>query len=108
MVQRWIRLAWTADLSGEAKRLSVPVLVVLAERSWAPDESWPQAAAALGLAGVPHLEATRLADCGHFVMLDRPADLARLIERFAADPGGRAVAMLGAGHPPSRSPEGSP
>src|SRR5262245_41509105 len=33
MVQRWIRLAWTADLSPRARALAMPVLVVLAERS---------------------------------------------------------------------------
>jgi len=41
MVQRWIRLAWSADLSEATTRLTVPVLVVLAERSWAHDEAWP-------------------------------------------------------------------
>ncbi len=92
MVQRWIRLAWSADLSGATTRLTVPVLVVLAERSWAHDEPWSRVAQALGLVGVPHLEAARLSDCGHFIMLDRPAELARLIERFAAGPAGEPVA----------------
>jgi 3-oxoadipate enol-lactonase len=92
MVQRWIRLAWSADLSVEAKRLAVPVLVVLAERSWSSDEPWPEVAGALGLAGVPRLQAARLPDCGHFIMLDRPDELAALIESFAADPGGYATA----------------
>lgn len=87
MVQRWIRLAWSADLSGATTRLTVPVLVVLAERSWAHDEPWSAVADELGLTGVPRLEAARLDGCGHFVMLDRPAELARLIERFAALPG---------------------
>ena len=86
MVQRWIRLAWTADLSQQARRLMVPVLVVLAERSLAADEPWPAVAESLGLAGVPDLRAARLADCGHFIMLDRPVELAALIERFAAEP----------------------
>ena len=92
MVQRWIRLAWSADLSSEARRITVPVLAVLADRSWEPGEAWGDAASALGLAGVPRLEAARLEDCGHFLMLDRPAELAELIEAFAADPGGRALA----------------
>jgi len=92
MVQRWIRLAWSADLSVEAKRLAVPVLVVLAERSWTSEETWPEVAGALGLAGVPRLQATRLPDCGHFIMLDHPDELAALIESFAADPGGFAIA----------------
>jgi len=92
MVQRWIRLAWSADLSREAKRLTVPVLVVLAERSWALDEPWPEVAQALGLAGVPRLSPARLPGCGHFVMLDRPDELADLIGSFAADPEGHALA----------------
>ena len=86
MMKRWIRLAWTADLSGEASRLTVPVLLVLAPRSWDPGETWPEVAGALGVERVPQLKVTRLEDCGHFVMLDHPAELARLIARFAANP----------------------
>lgn len=92
MVQRWIRLAWSADLSAPAARLTVPVLVVLAERSWAHEEPWSDVAAALGLSSVPRLEAARLDSCGHFVMLDRPAELAALIADFAAGPDRHAVA----------------
>jgi pimeloyl-[acyl-carrier protein] methyl ester esterase len=93
MVQRWIRLAWTADLTEQARHLNVPVLAVLAERSWAADEPWDAVAAALGYAGVPRMRATRVADCGHFVMLDHPVELAALIQGFAADPEGLKVAM---------------
>jgi 3-oxoadipate enol-lactonase len=92
MVRRWIRLAWTADLSGRARRLHMPVLVVLAERSWAPDEPWPEVAEALGLTGITRLTAVRIADCGHFVMLDQPDELATLIESFAANPAGAIAA----------------
>jgi pimeloyl-ACP methyl ester carboxylesterase len=92
MVRRWIRLAWTADLSQAAGRLSAPALAVLAERSWGHDEPWPDVAEALGLAGVPRLRPVRITGCGHFVMLDRPAELAALIERFAAEPAEGAVA----------------
>lgn len=84
-VKPWIRLAWTADLSRQAARLRVPVLAVLAPRSWGAGEPWSAAATALGYARVPHLRAVRLDGCGHFVMLDRPAELARLIERFATE-----------------------
>ena len=93
MVQRWIRLAWTADLSEQAARLSMPVLLVLAERSWAAGEPWATVAEALGCGGVARLRATRLVGCGHFVMLDRPAELSALIESFAADPEGLRIAM---------------
>lgn len=92
MVQRWIRLAWTADLSGEARRIPVPVLAVLAERSWGPEERWGDVADALGLASVPRLRAVRLEGCGHFVMLDRPRELASLIDGFARDPSAREIA----------------
>jgi len=92
MVQRWIRLAWTADLSGRARTLRVPVLAVLAERSWGEGEEWVEVARTLGLDGVPRLHAARLTGCGHFVMLDRPREMAALIETFAEDPAGRAIA----------------
>jgi pimeloyl-ACP methyl ester carboxylesterase len=92
MVQRWIRLAWTADLSGDAARLTSPVLAVLAERSWGMDERWDDVSQALGLSAVPHLRAARISGAGHFVMLDRPRELAALIDGFAADPAERTVA----------------
>jgi pimeloyl-ACP methyl ester carboxylesterase len=93
VVKRWVRLAWTADLSDQAARIQVPTLAVLAERSWAAGEPWSAVAAALGYAGMPRLRATRIADCGHFVMLDHPAELAALIEGFAAAPEGLTIAM---------------
>ena len=86
MVQRWIRLAWTADLTETAAHIAVPVLAVLAPRSWDDGETRAQVAKDLGYDRVPQLEIVRLADCGHFVMLDHPADLARLIDQFAAHP----------------------
>lgn len=92
VVKRWIRLAWTADLSPSIARLDVPVLAVLAHRSWPTDEPWETVASELGYTGLPRLRATRIADCGHFVMLDRPAELASLINGFAADPDGMKIA----------------
>jgi pimeloyl-ACP methyl ester carboxylesterase len=86
MIKRWIRLAWTSDLSVQAAELRVPVLVVLAPRSWDAAESWDHVSKALGYERVPHLHAERLDRCGHFVMLDRPRGLARLIAGFAANP----------------------
>jgi pimeloyl-[acyl-carrier protein] methyl ester esterase len=93
MVKRWIRLALTADLSGRIARLRCPLLVVLAPRSWHKGEPWVEAAAALGYGAAPRERAVRLDGCGHFVMLDRPDDLARLIERFAAAPQGGPVVL---------------
>jgi pimeloyl-ACP methyl ester carboxylesterase len=92
MVKPWIRLAWTADLSRRVSRINVPVLAVLAERSWPKNESWDTEARALGYLDMTRLRATRIADCGHFVMLDRPVELAALIQGFAADPEGVKIA----------------
>lgn len=93
MVRQWVRVALTADLSQRATSLMPPLLVVLAPRSWPHGEPWSATADALGYVGVPHVEPLRLEDCGHFVMLDRPADLARAIERFAAAPEGAPLAL---------------
>lgn len=93
MMRRWIRLAWTTDLSGTARGIHVPVLAVLSDRSWTTGEPWRDAAAALGYAGIPRLRGARLAGTGHFVMLDRPGDLAALLRGFAADPGGERTAV---------------
>jgi pimeloyl-ACP methyl ester carboxylesterase len=92
MVKPWIRLALTSDLSGRAKAFTVPMLVVLAARSWPAGEPWSTTAAALGYAGVPRLHSARIDDAGHFVMLDHPDVLARLIEGFAAHPEPELVA----------------
>lgn len=92
MVKPWIRLAWTADLSRQVSRIDVPVLAVLAERSWPKDESWDSEARVLGYLDMRRLRATRIADCGHFVMLDHPVELAALIQSFAADPDGVKIA----------------
>ncbi len=93
MVKPWVRLALSTDLSRAAVRLDLPVLAVLAPRSWPQGEPWPLTAAALGYASAPRLRAERVPDAGHFVMLDQPEALARLIERFAADPAGTLVAV---------------
>lgn len=87
-IKRWIRLALTADLSQAAAGLNVPVLAILAERSWPKDEPWEVTAQALGYTRVPNIRAVRVRGCGHFLMLDRPREVARVIERFAA-PAGR-------------------
>lgn len=86
VIKPWIRLAASADLSRAGGRCQVPVLVVLAERSWGRRESWDEVARGLGYDALPNLRAVRLDGCGHFVMLDRPQALAEAIERFARPP----------------------
>ena len=93
VVKPWIRVAFAADLSARMARLQCPLLVVLAPRSWPKGEPWVETAAALGFGAVPRVRAVRVDDCGHFVMLDRPDELARLIGRFAAAPGGGPVVL---------------
>jgi pimeloyl-ACP methyl ester carboxylesterase len=86
MVRRWIRLAWTADLSADAIQIESPVLAVLSNRSWGTEESWTDVARALGYQRIPSLRAMRIADTGHFLMLDEPRALASAIERFTRRP----------------------
>ena len=92
-VKRWIRAALTTDLSARASALATPTLAVLAPHSWGLDEPWAEVEAALGYARAPRLQGARIADCGHFVMLDRPVELARLIERFADETSSGPVAF---------------
>lgn len=82
-MRAWVQIAVNTDLSERVRALHVPVLVVLSDRSWPKDELWPACADSLGYAGVAHAEPLRLADTGHFVMLDRPGALAGAIRRFA-------------------------
>lgn len=87
MMKPWIRLALTTDLSLAAADLSVPVTAVLSDRSWPKDEPWPVTAKALGYERIPQVQPVRMEGCGHFVMLDRPLDVARAIERAAGGEG---------------------
>ena len=84
-LRAWIPVALTTDLTNEAAGLAMPVLAVLAPRSWEADETWEHAAKALGYARVPRLRGMRIENCGHFVMLDRPRRLAEAIRRFSSN-----------------------
>ena len=92
-MRQWVRLAITTDLSGRAGALHMPVLAVMAERSWPKDWSWTAARDALGYTNIPNLTPLRLEHCGHFVMLDQPKALAEAIEKFADEGAGKAVAV---------------
>jgi len=83
MMKPWIRLALRADLSADAAGLHMPIVAVLADRSWPRDEPWSVTARALGYERVPRVEAVRIENCGHFAMLDRPSEVARIIARAA-------------------------
>jgi pimeloyl-ACP methyl ester carboxylesterase len=93
VVKPWIRLALATDLSARMARLQCPLLVVLAPRSWPRGEPWVETAAVLGYGAVPRVRAVRMDDCGRFVMLDRPDELARVIGRFADAPSGGPVVL---------------
>jgi len=93
MIKTWVRLALTADLSNAAAQLEMPVLAVLAARSWPEGEAWAATSEALGYSLIPRARGERVQNCGHFVMLDQPVTVARLIERFAADPAGSLLAL---------------
>jgi len=81
-----------ADLSSQMRKLQPLMLAVLAPHSWEPKETWAQVSRALGYEQVPRVKAVRLERCGHFVMLDRPDVLAKIIEQFATDPEAEPVA----------------
>jgi pimeloyl-ACP methyl ester carboxylesterase len=83
-MRAWIPIALTTDLSTEAAALAMPVLAVLAPRSWGADETWEHAANALGYSRIRTLRGMRIENCGHFVMLDRPRRLAEAIRRFSS------------------------
>jgi pimeloyl-ACP methyl ester carboxylesterase len=92
-MKQWIRLALTADFAQRAAGLVMPVLAVMAPHTWPLDESWAQTARATGYDHVPELHPARIEHCGHFVMLDQPRELARLIARFASRTEAAPVAL---------------
>lgn len=92
-LKRWIRLALTTDLSYATARLKMPMLAVLAERSWPIGEAWEDTGFQLGYLQVPRLVRVRIQDSGHFVMIDHPEALADAIERFLAHPDGEPLAL---------------
>jgi 3-oxoadipate enol-lactonase/4-carboxymuconolactone decarboxylase len=91
-MRAWIPVALGADLSNEVAALRMPVLAVLAARSWEHGEPWVRAARILGYARIANLRGQRIDGCGHFVMLDQPRELAAAVRRFAAS-GGTTVAL---------------
>jgi pimeloyl-ACP methyl ester carboxylesterase len=91
-VTPWIHLALRVNLSERMSHLRAPLLAVLSDRSWEPGETWSHASAALGYDRAPAVEPVRFERCGHFLMLDQPERLARLIARFAARPDSQPVA----------------
>lgn len=82
-MRAWVRIATGTDMAGRVRELRVPLLVVLSDRSWPTDELWPACADSLGYTGLPQAQPLRFEGAGHFVMLDRPHDLAAAIRRFA-------------------------
>jgi pimeloyl-ACP methyl ester carboxylesterase len=93
VMRAWIEMSLRNDLSDAAGALWMPVLAVLSDRSWADTESWADVAAALGYTEVPRIRGARVKDSGHFVMLDHPEQVAKLIARFARHPAGDPVAL---------------
>jgi pimeloyl-ACP methyl ester carboxylesterase len=82
-MELWIRLAVTGNLARDGDRLRMPVFAVVTDRTWPPGDPWPATADTLGYARIPNLAARRIADSGHFVMLDQPDSLAAAIAAFA-------------------------
>jgi pimeloyl-ACP methyl ester carboxylesterase len=93
LMRPWIRLAITTDLSPRGAEIRVPVLAVMAERSWPAGETWPAVRDEMGYGSIANLTPLKLEGCGHFVMLDKPTELAAAIARFADQVPAGAVAV---------------
>ncbi len=93
MIKPWLRLELFADVSLRMRHLLPPLLAVFGERSWPQEREWGATAQALGYAQAPNVKTARIEGCGHFVMLDHPRELARIIEHFAKESGRAAVAV---------------
>jgi 3-oxoadipate enol-lactonase len=66
------------------QRLRVPVLYVIAEE----DAAWPPAILELAAAATPSARVARVAQAGHSVYFERPAEFNRLVDGFLADTAG--------------------
>jgi len=84
-IKPWLRLELFADVSLRMRHLRPPLLAIFSERLWPREQSWEAAAQPLGYSEVPSPRTARIEDCGHFLMLDRPEEIARLIRHFADD-----------------------
>jgi pimeloyl-ACP methyl ester carboxylesterase len=93
MIKPWLRLEMFADVSLRMRHLLPPLLAVFGEHSWPQQQEWGATAQALGYADAPNVKPVRIEDSGHFIMLDHPRELARIIERFARESGRAAVAV---------------
>ena len=95
VMKAWIHVALNTDLSQQVSALKVPTTAVFSDRTWPNDETWADNAKDLGLQRIPKLNPVRIAGCGHFVMLDRPDELARVIAH-AAESASEPVAVAAA------------
>ena len=86
VLKPWLRLELFADISLRMRHLKAPLLAIMSERMWPQDRSWEAVASPLGYSNAPNAKAVRLERAGRFLMLDRPDELSRLIERFSEDP----------------------
>ena len=93
VVKPWMRLDLLADVSLRMRHLLPPLLAVVGEHTWRKDKPWTSVARTLGYSHARGVIPARIEGCGHFIMLDRPRELARIIERFAADPTHEPIAV---------------
>jgi pimeloyl-ACP methyl ester carboxylesterase len=84
-MRQWIDVAVTADLTREASGLtrcpcSRRCRRARGRRTRRGRTLRPRSV----ITGIPHLTMVRFEDCGHFLMLDRPRELASVVRRFCA------------------------
>lgn len=84
----YLRELLYADPSQAAKGLATPVLFVGSGKRWSEKQDWAAVARERGLHLARRATGVRIADAGHFVMIDQPDTLAARVGAFA----GAAVA----------------
>jgi pimeloyl-ACP methyl ester carboxylesterase len=88
----WLSLGLIADVSLRMRHLRPPLLAIFSQRLWPVERTWPEVAEPLGYPVTPNARSARVEGTGHFLMLDRPEEIARLIQHFAEDSSRGAVA----------------
>ena len=89
----WLRLSLLAEVSLRMRHLKPPLLAIFSDRMWPVERTWSEVAEPLGYPATPGTRPVRIEGTGHFLMLDRPEEIARIIQHFAEDSSRGPVAV---------------
>ena len=79
----YFRDAWRVDLRPRIQSMKTPVHVIATAMLWPRAESWTSARARLGYATAGPAMGYRIQDSAHYVTIDQPDSLARVIEQIS-------------------------